>query len=61
MSEWDELPLKYGEECPEYQRLMYRFSHVGCPGVGYDDNCAAPWDCAIKGRCRAVFERHEPK
>lgn len=41
-----------------YSRLYYQYSHVACPGTGEDvDNCAAPWECAYKGRCRMIFER----
>lgn len=54
---WADLPLKYGEDSERYQGLYARYSHVGCPGYDYEDNCAAPWDCATKGRCRANYER----
>lgn len=53
---WDDLPIKCGEEGPDYSRLYYKFSHIGCPGAQYDDNCGFPWDCASKGRCRENYE-----
>ena len=54
---WDELPLTIGEEDPRWISYMYQYSHVGCPGYHYEDNCAAPWDCASKGRCRISYEK----
>jgi hypothetical protein len=54
---WDDLPIKNGEESLEYQRLYYRYSHCYCPGAEEIDNCAAPWDCASKGRCYLIFKR----
>jgi hypothetical protein len=54
---WGELPLKCGEDGQQYQSLYARYSHIGCPGYDYEDNCAAPWDCASKGRCRAAYEK----
>jgi hypothetical protein len=53
---WDDLPITCGEDGNDYGRLYHRYSHVGCPGTQYDDNCAAPWDCASKGRCRDTYE-----
>ena len=55
--DWDDLPLKNGEDSHEWNNLMARYSHVGCPGLQYEDNCAAPWDCAVKGMCRISFEK----
>jgi hypothetical protein len=55
---WDDLPIKCGEDGDDYLRLYARFSHVGCPGYQFEDNCSAPWDCASKGRCRVSFERN---
>lgn len=53
---WDDLPITCGEESSAYIRLYHKYSHIGCPGYRYEDNCAAPWDCASKGRCRAIYE-----
>jgi hypothetical protein len=53
---WDELPLKHGEDGREWNDLMAKYSHIGCPGYRYEDNCAEPWDCASKGRCRVAYE-----
>lgn len=54
---FDDLPLKYGEDSREWNNLMARYSHIGCPGIGYQDNCAAPWDCAVRGMCRVSYEK----
>ncbi len=54
---WDDLPLKHGEDGREWNDLMARYSHTGCPGWQYEDNCATPWDCASKGRCRITYEK----
>jgi hypothetical protein len=54
---WDDLPITCGEEGPDYGYFYHKFSHIGCPGCGYEDNCAHPWDCASKGRCRDIYER----
>lgn len=53
---WEQLPLKYGEDSREWNDLMARYSHIGCPGYRYEDNCAEPWDCASKGRCRVAYQ-----
>lgn len=55
---WDDVPLKYGEDGAEYHNLYARYSHLGCPGYQYEDNCAAPWDCASKGRCMVLFNKY---
>jgi hypothetical protein len=34
-----------------YQRLLYRFSYVGCPACRYDANCDRPAECAENGCC----------
>lgn len=34
-----------------YQRLLYKYAHVGCPAAHYEDNCDRPSDCAWNGRC----------
>jgi hypothetical protein len=34
-----------------YKSLFYKYSHVGCPAVRYEDNCDHPGDCAEFGRC----------
>lgn len=52
---WEDLPLKHCEDSKEWNDLMARYSHIGCPGVQYDDNCVEPWDCASKGRCRLTY------
>lgn len=54
---WEDLPLKYGEDSREWNNCMARYSHMGCPGVQYEDNCAEPWDCASKGRCRISYNK----
>ena len=54
---WEDLPLKYGEDGPDYQNNYARYSHVGCPGLQYEDNCAEPWECAIRGSCRIAYNR----
>lgn len=54
---WEELPLKYGEDSREWNNLMARYSHTGCPGCGYEDNCYEPSDCASKGRCRLTYQK----
>lgn len=53
---WEDLPLTVGEEDPRWNSLMARYGHLGCPGWHYEDVCAAPWDCASKGRCRIAYE-----
>jgi hypothetical protein len=53
---WSGLPIVFGEEHPNYDRLYAKYCHLGCPGCQYEDNCAAPWDCATKGRCRVIYE-----
>lgn len=54
---WDELPGKNGEDSKEWNNLMARYSHLGCPGVQYEDNCAEPSECAWKGRCRVSYQK----
>ena len=54
---WDDLPLAVGEEDKQWNDLMARFGHSGCPGQQYEDVCSAPWDCASKGRCRIIYEQ----
>lgn len=61
MARWDDLPLKNGEDGDAYVSAYARYSHIGCPGVQYEDNCAAPWDCAVRGRCRINFEKNDEK
>lgn len=34
-----------------YQRLLYKYAHVGCPACHYEDNCDRPAECAENGRC----------
>jgi hypothetical protein len=53
---WSDLPIVFGEEDPNYGRLYAKYSHVGCPGCQYEDNCPAPRDCATKGRCRIIYQ-----
>lgn len=56
-SNWDDLPILHGEESKAYEAKYYRYGHRACPGTGEEvDVCAAPWDCASKGRCRLLFE-----
>ena len=54
--EWEELPIKYGQESRQYQHLINQYSH-GCPGVQGEDVCLTLSECASKGRCRVIFER----
>lgn len=54
---WADLPLLHGEDSVEWNNNMARYSHVGCPGVQFEDNCAEPHDCAVKGRCRVTYEK----
>jgi hypothetical protein len=56
LPKWEDLPLRYGEDSREWNNNMARYSHIGCPGVQYEDNCAAPWDCAVRGSCRIAYE-----
>jgi hypothetical protein len=41
------------KQTPEqlYQHLLYKYSHVGCPACGYEDNCDKPGQCAENGKC----------
>lgn len=41
------------KQSPEelYQRLLYKYSHIGCPAARYEDNCDRPARCAENGRC----------
>lgn len=32
-------------------RLLYKYTHVGCPAAHMEDNCANPERCADNGRC----------
>lgn len=57
MTPWAELPGKHGEDSKEWNNLMARYSHIGCPGFQYEDNCYEPSDCAWKGRCRVTYEK----
>lgn len=54
---WNELPIRHGEEGEQYQRLYYKYSHIGCPGAEYEDNCPTPWDCASKGMCYLIWKQ----
>lgn len=54
---FDELPLKYGEESRQWNNLMARYGHTGCPGLQFEDVCAEPWECAVRGCCRISYER----
>lgn len=59
---WDDLPIVNGEDGRRYNDLMARYGHQFCPGTldgNGEDVCAAPWDCASKGRCRLIFERNK--
>ena len=46
-----------------YDRLYYKYSHVGCPAAHMEDNCAHPDRCAENGRCLDLgpnpFDRQE--
>lgn len=55
--EGPQTTIKYGEDSKEYQNLYAKYSHIGCPGVQYEDNCAAPWECASEGGCRISKEK----
>jgi hypothetical protein len=52
-----EYPWLYGEEGEQYWRNYAKYSHVGCPGVQYEDNCPHPWDCAGTG-CQTVLDQY---
>jgi len=56
---WDDLPIVNGEESDGYARAMHKYSHVGCPGARYEDNCEHPAECALRGRCRELWERQQ--
>jgi hypothetical protein len=53
---FNERPLRYGEESAEYQRLYSHYTHVGCPGDRYEDNCIHASECALRGKCRLIYE-----
>jgi hypothetical protein len=36
----------------------YKYSHIGCHGVQYDDNCDRPYECAEAGGCRILREQN---
>lgn len=57
LTPWEELPNKCGEDGKEWNNNMARYGHQGCPGIQYEDVCAEPWECAVKGKCRVSHEK----
>jgi hypothetical protein len=55
---WESLPARYGEDGEAFGRNYARYAHTGCPGVSFEDVCAHPHDCAVRGVCRAVYEEN---
>jgi hypothetical protein len=53
---WEDLPIKNGEDDPAYEKALYRYAHIGCPGAKYEDVCAHPAECALRGRCKELYE-----
>jgi hypothetical protein len=49
--------IVYGEEHPNYAKLIYKYSHVGCPDVHMEDNCSHASDCALAGMCLNMRDR----
>jgi len=45
---------KHAEGSRMWRHLYARYSHTGCPGAEFQDNCAAPWECAGAGRCQIL-------
>ena len=41
----------------QYGRLLAKYTHTGCPGMGYEDICDNPAECAADGCCRIVVEQ----
>ena len=58
---WNNLPLKNGEDGEIWNNLMARYGHQGCPGLHYEDVCSEPWECAVKGMCRISWEKKKCK
>lgn len=54
---WQDLPIKNGEESSAYAKAEYRYSHIGCPGDHFEDNCYHPSECALRGRCKILYEQ----
>ena len=50
-------PLKVGEDSTEWHNLYARYSHIGCPGVQFEDNCTHPWLCACYGCCEMILDQ----
>lgn len=57
---WSRLPIVNGEESAAYERLAYRYSHIGCPGAHMEDNCAHPSECALRGKCKDLWDGVDP-
>jgi len=49
-------PIRVCEDDPKWSQLYACYSHTGCPGVDFEDNCAAPWECASFGACRRLLD-----
>lgn len=52
---------KYPDSGRNWDKLYYKYSHIGCPAAHYEDNCAHPDRCADNRRCLELgpnpFER----
>lgn len=35
-------------------RLLWKYTHVGCPAARYEDICTHPAECADNGRCDEI-------
>jgi hypothetical protein len=51
-----DFPIMVCEDDPRWASLCAHYSHIGCPGIEYEDNCGAPWECASFGKCRRLLE-----
>jgi hypothetical protein len=45
---------------PDYNRLRWKYHHVGCPAQQYEDICGHPQDCAENGGCKDL-EPEDPR
>jgi hypothetical protein len=43
----------------QWDRLHYKYSHIGCPAARYEDNCAHPDRCADNGKCLELASEDE--
>jgi len=56
---FEDLPIVNGEDDGSYESAMAKYGHRGCPGIGFDDVCAHPWDCASKGKCKVIHNSNK--